>query len=226
MMKIEIICGTYGYRPDGSKHPIPIDRGGICEVSEEEAQRLFALCVARPAEETPSPAVATPPTGEDGSGAGADPSNGDEGAEDAESAHLDPEQLKTLTNAKLAELGYTPEDIAKLRAPDFCGRIGYPAYALQNNNANIRRIRGRIAELKKRTENTPEGWEFDGGRVVVNTAENRLQIIFDGKPDADIRTELKGEGFRWAPSQGAWQRQLTDNAMRAARRLKCIAPQV
>ena len=96
-------------------------------------------------------------------------------------------------DAKLAELGYTPEDIAKLRAPDFCGRIGYPAYALQNNNANIRRIRGRIAELKKRTENTPEGWEFDGGRVVVNTAENRLQIIFDGKPDADIRTELKGQ---------------------------------
>lgn len=129
-------------------------------------------------------------------------------------------------DAKLAELGCTPEDIAKLRAPDFCGRIGYPAYELQNNNANIRRIRGRIAELKKRTENTPEGWEFDGGRVVVNTAENRLQIIFDGKPDADIRTELKGEGFRWAPSQGAWQRQLTDNAMRAARRLKCIAPQV
>ena len=102
MTKIEIICGTYGYRPDGSKHPIPIDRGGICEVSEEEAQRLFALCVARPAEETPSPAVATPHEGEDGSGAGADPSNGDEGAEGAESAHLDPEQLKTLTNAKLA----------------------------------------------------------------------------------------------------------------------------
>lgn len=129
-------------------------------------------------------------------------------------------------DAKLAELGYTPEDIAKLREPDFCGRIGYPAYALQNNNANIRRIRGRIAELKKRTESTPEGWEFDGGRVVVNTMENRLQVIFDGKPDADVRTELKGEGFRWAPSQGAWQRQLTDNAMRAARRLKCIAPQV
>lgn len=132
----------------------------------------------------------------------------------------------TEGDAKLAELGYTPEDIAKLREPDFCGRIGYPAYLLQNNNANIRRIRGRIEELKKRTENTPEGWEFDGGRVVVNTTENRLQIIFDGKPDADIRTELKGEGFRWAPSQGAWQRQLTDNAKRAARRLKCIAPQV
>lgn len=129
-------------------------------------------------------------------------------------------------DTKLAELGYTPEDIAKLREPDFCGRIGYPAYELQNNNANIRRIRGRIAELKKRTESTPRAGEFDGGRVVVNTTENRLQVIFDGKPDADVRTELKGEGFRWAPSQGAWQRQLTDNAMRAARRLKCIAPQI
>lgn len=129
-------------------------------------------------------------------------------------------------DAKLADLGYTPEQITQLIEPDFCGRIGYPAYALQNNNANIRRIRGRIEELKKRSESTLEVWEFDRGRVVVNTTENRLQIIFDGKPDADIRTELKSEGFRWAPSQGAWQRQLTDNAMRAARRLKCIALQV
>ena len=127
-------------------------------------------------------------------------------------------------DAKLAELGYSPEDIAKLRAPDFCGRIGYPSYQLQNNNANIRRIRQRIAELEKKKENPAEGWEFDGGKVVVNQGVNRLQIIFDDRPDADLRSELKGEGFRWAPSQGAWQRQLTDNAMRAARRIKAIAP--
>lgn len=127
-------------------------------------------------------------------------------------------------DTKLAELGYTEEEIVKLRAPDFCGRIGYPAYRLQNNNANIRRIRQRIAELEKKKENPAEGWEFDGGKVVVNQGVNRLQIIFDDRPDADLRSELKGEGFRWAPSQGAWQRQLTDNAMRAARRIKAIAP--
>ena len=28
----------------------------------------------------------------------------------------------------------------------------------------------------------------------------------------------------WAPSVGAWQRQLTDNAIRAADRLECIKP--
>ena len=131
---------------------------------------------------------------------------------------------KEAGDAKLAELGYTEEEIVKLRAPDFCGRIGYPAYQLQNNNANIRRIRQRIAELEKKKENPAEGWEFDGGKVVVNQGVNRLQIIFDDRPDADLRSELKGEGFRWAPSQGAWQRQLTDNAMRAARRIKAIAP--
>lgn len=132
---------------------------------------------------------------------------------------------KEKGDKRLAELGYTPEEIAELRAPDFAGRIGYPAYALQNNNANIRRIRERVEELKKRqAEPAPEGWEFDGGQVVVNTDENRLQIIFDGKPDADLRAELKSNGFRWAPSQGAWQRQLTDNAFRAARRIEQIAP--
>ena len=133
----------------------------------------------------------------------------------------------TARTAKLADLGYTQEEIKQLREPDYCGRIGYPAYALSNNNANIKRIRDRIAELEKRqTEQAPEGWEFDGGKVVVNTEMNRLQIIFDGKPDEAVRAELKGEGFRWAPSHKAWQRQLTDNALRAVRRLKCIAPEV
>ena len=36
----------------------------------------------------------------------------------------------------------------------------------------------------------------------MNQEENRVQILFDGKPDADIRSELKHAGFRWAPSQG------------------------
>lgn len=45
----------------------------------------------------------------------------------------------------------------------------------------------------------------------------RIQFIFDGKPDAEVRTILKSNGFRWAPSQGAWQRQLTANGKRAAK---------
>ena len=60
------------------------------------------------------------------------------------------------------------------------------------------------------------GWEFDGGRVEANTADTRLQIFFDEKPDKEIREELEGNGFRYAPSAEAWQRQLNENAIYAA----------
>ena len=33
------------------------------------------------------------------------------------------------------------------------------------------------------------------------------------------RALLKANGFRWSPSQGAWQRQLTENGKAAARRV-------
>lgn len=122
-------------------------------------------------------------------------------------------------DAKLAALGYTPEQIYKLRKPDFCGRIGYPAYMLSNNNANIRRIRERIAELEKQKENPADGWEFAGGKVVANHEENRLQILFNEKPDENMRTKLKSHGFRWSPRNQAWQRQLTNNAIYDAKHL-------
>ncbi|MCL2856163.1 MAG: hypothetical protein FWE19_00365 [Oscillospiraceae bacterium] len=92
-------------------------------------------------------------------------------------------------------------------------------FDLSSNNAEKKRLRERIATLEAsaaRAESHPDGTEdgytFDGGRVVRNHAENRLQIIFDGKPDDDTRKILKSRGFKWAPSQGAWQRQLTSNA--------------
>ena len=81
-----------------------------------------------------------------------------------------------------------------------------------------------IAALTRRKEIGYVGWEFDGGRVEANTEDNRLQIFFDEKPDKDIREELKGNGFRYAPSAEAWQRQLNDNAIYAADRIKCIQP--
>lgn len=131
-------------------------------------------------------------------------------------------RLKNTENgdAKLSEMGYTSEEIKSLREPDFCGRVGYPSYLLSNNNANIKRVRDRITTLEKmQAEPAPEGWDFDGGSVVANTEENRLQILFDEKPDEETRAMLKQNGFRWSPRNSAWQRQLTPNAESAARRL-------
>lgn len=57
---------------------------------------------------------------------------------------------------------------------------------------------------------------FPGGRLVRNVPLDRVQLIFDGKPDADIIAELKSRAFRWSPRESAWQRQLTRNGVWAA----------
>lgn len=58
--------------------------------------------------------------------------------------------------------------------------------------------------------------EFDGGRVVKCYSEDRLQIFHDEKPSREKIESLKKHGFRWAPSNGCWQRQLTNHAVFAA----------
>lgn len=61
---------------------------------------------------------------------------------------------------------------------------------------------------------------FEGGKVVFNYAEDRLQILFDEVPDKEFRERMHREfRFNWSRRNMAWQRQLTDNAVRAARRL-------
>ena len=111
----------------------------------------------------------------------------------------------------LREMGYSEEAIKQLREPDFCGRIGYPSYQLTNNNANIHRVEERLKRLKAVKEKGSSEQEYETFKVVENTEAMRYQIIFDGKPDAEVRTLLKSNGFKWAPSQGAWQRQITTN---------------
>lgn len=120
----------------------------------------------------------------------------------------------------LKNMGYTEKQIKELREPDFCGRIGYPSYALQNNNANIHRIEGRLKELRAAKEKGTQETENKFFKVVENTESMRLQLLFDEKPEPEVREVLRRNGFRWAPSQEAWQRQLNNNARYALERVK------
>ena len=99
-------------------------------------------------------------------------------------------------------------------------RQPFSSYDLTNNNSQIKRLRQKLAEVSRGFE----GWEFNGGRAEANTEMNRLQLFFDEKPNESQRAQLKANGFKWAPSQDAWQRQLTDNAIYAAGRLDFIKP--
>lgn len=62
------------------------------------------------------------------------------------------------------------------------------------------------------------------GKAVANQEMNRLQLIFEGKPSAEERQILRRNGFKWAPSASAWQRQLNQQAIAAAGRIDFIRP--
>lgn len=122
----------------------------------------------------------------------------------------------------------SPEGIAKLQADMAAswhlGDKPYPSWALSNNSAEIRRCKVRIEQLRKQRETGYVGWDFVGGVVEVNREDNRLQIFFDRKPEEDVRSILKSNGFHWSLRAGAWQRQLGDNAIWAADRIEAIRP--
>lgn len=122
----------------------------------------------------------------------------------------DPEAVKKLK----AELAEKEARHAAIKARS------HESWELSNSSANIRRIKQRIEALTKATGRETKSEELAGGIKLVENAEaNRVQIIFSGKPSADVRAKLKTAGFRWSPSEGAWQRQLNSSAVYWARDL-------
>lgn len=93
-------------------------------------------------------------------------------------------------------------------------QVPYASYELTNNNGRIKQTRDRLELLKKEKEEGSKEHDYSdlGFTVKENTEIMRLQLFFDGKPDEATRSILKSSGFVWSPSQGAWQRQLTNNA--------------
>lgn len=97
-----------------------------------------------------------------------------------------------------------------------------PPYRFQNHGANMRRIQKRIAELEHRAQVVAAAAEINAPlkvtecgcyRVIENLGISRVQLKFPGKPPAAVREVLKSHGFRWAPSEGAWQRMLNEGVV-------------
>jgi len=118
----------------------------------------------------------------------------------------------------LTAMGFSDANIDQLLTPEY-GRVGFPSYLLTNNNANIRRITQRIAQIAAHADDQTSEFHVGPVRIVDSVDDNRLQIFFPDKPSAEVRTALKRSGFRWAPSIGAWQRHRSHQASYEARRI-------
>lgn len=98
---------------------------------------------------------------------------------------------------------------------------GFPPYALSGELAEIKRLEGRLAAIERNRERGTVSHKHNTTAGAVEVVENgeaaRIQLVFPDKPDAATRAILKRNGFRWAPSERAWQRHLNNNGRWAAK---------
>lgn len=105
----------------------------------------------------------------------------------------------------------------KLLAPDFCGRIGYPSYALTNNNATIRNTKQRIEQLRADLDRIAEQGEAAethhddlGVTVIENNVVNRIQLDFDRRLTKPAYQIVKRQSFN-RTKEGIFQRKLNNS---------------
>ena len=103
---------------------------------------------------------------------------------------------------------------------EYNARVRKPVITPRNKFFQLPELAERMRERLKAVQSR-ENKEvpFEGGTLVWNYGEDRLQILFDRIPEDNRRKELKSSGFRWSPRNKAWQRQLTSNALSAAKRV-------
>lgn len=129
--------------------------------------------------------------------------------------------------AELIKLGIPQFQAQQLQQPDFANRIGFPTYKLTNNNATIKRLQDKVNMLKKKqvasekaVETGGQTYAFDGhggGTIVVNYDEDRVQILFPGgRVEKELYTTLRKSGWVYSPTNKAFQRKLTPQAISAA----------
>ena len=131
-----------------------------------------------------------------------------------------------LTEDKVArivsELGLSDGASRSLCVEDFGGRCGFPGYELTNNNANIKRLKGRQVELSRIAE-IQDDEEIAAGaingntyRFVTDTEDKRVRFESQ-KPGREACKLLAKNGFKWSPRRGCWVRLLNLNALNAVR---------
>lgn len=96
-------------------------------------------------------------------------------------------------DAQLAEQDASPYSTGR--------HLPVPSYILSNRNAEMNRLKKRLSQLQKVDEMGHVEIPFDGGVLLTNEDVNRVQILFDDKPDDDTRAVLKSNGFRWSPAR-------------------------
>jgi hypothetical protein len=118
------------------------------------------------------------------------------------------EIFTSLIRATEPKKKYTPqEEIKRLRecAASACWSSERKRYATAADKLEAEQAAGTVEVVLP-----------SGVRIMEDKEAMRLKIFFTcGKPSQEVIDLLKKHAFKWAPSTGVWQRQLTDKARSA-----------
>lgn len=122
---------------------------------------------------------------------------------------------KVATLAKNGKVGLVARATELIKSAN--EKLGKPVFTSRHKFWKLAEECQKQVEAKAaRADREDVEVEFEGGRVVKNYSDDRLQIFHDEKPSRDVIDTLKNNGFRWSPNNGCWQRQLTENAIFSA----------
>lgn len=127
--------------------------------------------------------------------------------------------------AGLVALGWTEEQAAKMAdliATAYSWeKQPFPKWKVTNLGANVRRIEERIRVLSAPVPSfetlTGEGW-----RIEARPELNRIAITCEARLPREKFLALKGAGWRWSPTEGAFLRHLNNAGIYAAGRAAVV----
>jgi hypothetical protein len=128
------------------------------------------------------------------------------------------------TREKLKAIPLKDKTVSVITVPNCFGGYGFESFSLTNSNARIKGAAARVAALErveaaKESGVEPKIVEIEGGKVVYDYAENRINVKHESKPERAVIEEIKSHGFHWSRQFGHWTRQMTPNAKWSAERL-------
>jgi len=126
--------------------------------------------------------------------------------EAAKKYHAQLKQVKALIKGGMSNEEASAK--AGLSAP-----VAWHSFNIQYANKAVKELEVKAASLEAVKSRPSAETTINGVRVLENTEAMRLQLFFNGKPAPDVIALLKSHAFKWSPSNMAWQRQLTSNAI-------------
>lgn len=95
----------------------------------------------------------------------------------------------------------------------------FPSYELTSINNKIKAAQARIDQINRVEAMPDEIIKYDLCEIESSAETNRVAIIFYERAPETIIDELKSNGFKWAYSEGKWQRFRSPYSLRLAKRI-------